>query len=85
MNVETREKIEALFERTMRNVAVLHINKKMKLFLNEIGTAKGLLYSLQAIDYTPSGEYMDAFVQYVGIEKEMLMKEKRSLIPNAPF
>ena len=85
MNDETKKKIEALIEQTMRSVAFLHINNKKNLFLNAIGTAKGLLFALQAIDYTPSGEYMDAFVQYIAIEKEMLMREKRSIIPNAPY
>ena len=85
MNNETKKKIEALFEQTMRNAAFLHLNNKTKLFLNEIGTAKGLLFALQAIDYTPSSEYMDAFVQYIAIEKEMLMKEKRSILLNAPY
>lgn len=68
-----------LFDKTVHNCTFYLNRNKPKSFLNEVGTGKGILYTLELMNKLPVGESLNLFMSYIEKSKELLKEERRTM------
>lgn len=69
----TRNRLKAIFERTIKNCEFLERENKIKWLCNEIGALRGIAYCLELSGICP---HTSKFLYYINLQNELLKTER---------